>query len=222
MSTGLTEQDIQEAAAEAGISPAELKLALAEQHGLVPANADKSAGLVPQSRRGPSAAHAEAPFPWAPELAVRSVKAALEREVNVAGHMQSPTEADLVDPDTGLAYHIRAVPDGGRGALVRIDIDPSPRSGKKALAAVALVGSVVVLGIGGLFSWPWLAAAAGVGVVGGLMMRGLGRRGVGPARGIAASALLDAEAAGPPPQAFPPEVPPGAVPPPGYPGSPYG
>jgi hypothetical protein len=200
--TGLSEQELQEAAAEAGISPAELRQALAEQHGNLPAKLPQDQGIVPRSRRGPSIAHAEASIPWAPHLAVRSVRAALERQLNLRGHMQSATEADVVDTNAGLAYHIRAMPDGGHGSMVRIDIDPSPRQGKKALAAVALTTSVLILGIGGLFSWTWLGAAVAVGIVGGLLMRRLNTRGAGDARGNAAKALLDAEQAGPPPEAF--------------------
>jgi hypothetical protein len=154
-------------------------------------------------------AHAEAVLRGVdPTNAVAFVRRAIESQVGAVGHQQSPVDADVLDPKSSLCYHVRAEGDGAGGSVVRVDIDPSPRQGKKAFAAVTLIGSVVVMGIVGLFSTPWLVAAVGTGVLGTLAMRASGRRGIGDARGVAARALLEAESGaplGPPVHALPPQ-----------------
>jgi hypothetical protein len=210
----LSDQELREAAAEAGISPHELRHALAQREGVDLVRRDGDGGpasVMGPPARGSSAAHVEGPVARPPAHALAAVRASIERQTGRTGHRQGEHEADVVDDDLGLTYRVRAQDDGAGGALVRIDVDPT--SGRSARAvALAGVGGVafVLLGLGLVFGSTMLVLGAiALGGLGGLWV---GRRaaqlgrGLASARAIAGNALMEAEdeAGGAPQGALPP------------------
>jgi hypothetical protein len=189
----LSDQDIRDAAAEAGISPAELRKALAEEGRNLPAIRPGNRGLMAPSHRGASADACETALPFAPEQAARTVTESIERRLGKRGHRQSETEADILDEDAGVVYHVRAETDDAGGALVRVDIDATPRQGRRTLSYMAVAGATVVLGMVGFFTWPAWVIALGVGAGGTYWLSRQKSNGVANARAIAAEAIFDAE-----------------------------
>jgi hypothetical protein len=198
----LSDREIEEAAREAGISPAELRNALAEQAGGGALAIRRTGALLPASPRGTTAAHAESSLPYPPEQAVRAVKKQIEREIGSKGHMMGSTEADIYDEASGLIYRIQAEGDGGGGSMVRIDIDPTPLRGRRTLTSMGLgasVGLFTVAGliIPGLIGWALIAGAVGLTVLGSTSMLAMRTRSIKDSRATMARALVEAEAAAP-------------------------
>ena len=195
--TNLTEEELRQAAAEAGISPQELRLALAERHGGVPAAAPQRSMMGPPTR-GVSVTHVESRIGLPPRDALGAVRMSIERQTGKRGHAQGESEFDIVDEDQGLTYRMRASDDGNGGALVRVDIDPSSGKGTQALATTGVVGiTATLVALGWLFaaSTLWFGGLA-VGALGVLLigrsnvkLRGATRH----AHAIAAQALMEAE-----------------------------
>lgn len=206
----LSQRDIEDAAREAGISPAELRIELARQrgpagpYGAQPGKALATIGdrgLLPVSVRGISTANAESPLPFPAEQAVRAVKQSIEAQVGVRGHMMGGTQADILDEQAGVIYRVQAEDDGGGGALVRVDIDPTPMRAKRTLMAMGLgatVGLFFLSGviIPGLLGTALVGAALGLGVIGGISLGTQGGRTSRGARYIASTALVEAEYGG--------------------------
>jgi hypothetical protein len=199
----LTEDELREAAAEAGISPNELRQALAVRDGGDLARAPTSSVLGAPTR-GVAAHFTEGRIRKPPRDALAAVRASIERHIGKSGHNQGADEADVVDDDANLTYRIRSVDDGAGGALVRIDVDPSGGKGFAALSAVSTSGvTLALLGLGWLLgSTLFVLGGLGVGALGGFVIArnliGL-RISTQRAAGVAAQALVDAEegAAGP-------------------------
>ncbi|KIG18280.1 hypothetical protein DB30_01389 [Enhygromyxa salina] len=199
----LTDTEIEEAAAEAGISPAELRAALAEQAGggaiaRRGGTGLQASGMVPPSPRGVSVANAETTLPYPPEQAVRNLKHQIERAIGSTGHMMGSTEADIYDEAAGIIYRIQAESDGAKGSLVRVDIDPTPLRSRRLLTSMGLgatVGLFAVSGliIPGLIGWALIAGAVGLTALGGTAMLALRQRAIQDARAITANALVEAE-----------------------------
>ncbi len=189
----LSDQDIRDAAAEAGISPAELRSALAEQDRDLPAIPEHRGALAP-SRRGPSAAASEVNLPYAPKQALQTLREALESRVGTKGHLQGPLEADIFDEKNGVIFHLRAQGDGASGALVRVDIDPSPIKNRRTLSLIALTVGVTGLALVGLLAWPGYLAALALGLGGGYSLRTKGAApSVRTAQGFLTEAIFAAE-----------------------------
>lgn len=194
----LSDDDLRDAAAEAGISPHELRLALAEREGTDLATADGPASVMSPPERGASATHIAGPVARPPADALAAVRASIERQTGRSGHRQGEHEADIVDDDLGLTYRMRAQDDGAGGALVRIDIDPTAGRSFRNLALTGVGGiTLAVVGLAMLLgSTLLMVGGLGLGVLGGLLVgRRAGQlgRGVVNARAIASSALMDAD-----------------------------
>jgi hypothetical protein len=193
----LTEEELRQAAAEAGISPQELRLALAERHGGVPA-VSASRSLMGPPQRGMAATHVESRIGLPPRDALSAVRTSIERQTGKRGHAQGESEFDIVDEDQGLTYRMRVADDGGGGALVRVDIDPSSGKGTQALATTGVLGICATLvALGWLFaaSTLWLGGL-GIGALGGLLIGRSNlklRSATHHAHAIAAQALMEAE-----------------------------
>lgn len=198
MAAQLSDEDLREAAAEAGISPHELRSALAEREGTDLATIDGAGGLMGLPERGASATHVAGPIARPPAAALAAVRASIERQTGRTGHRQGELEADVVDDDLGLTYRMRSQDDGGGGALVRIDVDTTSGRSFRNLALAGVGGfTMTVVGLGLLMSsWLLMVGGLGLGVLGGLMV---GRRaallgsGLVNARAIAANALIEAD-----------------------------
>lgn len=195
----LSDQELREAAAEAGISPQELRHALAQREGvdLVPTAGNAPSVLGPPTR-GASATHVEGPVPRPPTQALAVVRASIERQTGRSGHRQGEHEADVVDDDLGLTYRVRAQDDGAGRALVRVDVDPtSGRAARNVAFAGVASMALLLLGVSLLIgSTVLVLGAVAMGALGGLWVgRRAARlaRGLASARAIAAHALLDAE-----------------------------
>jgi hypothetical protein len=206
--SGLSDEEIREAAAEAGISPAELREALSEQKALVELP-DRDQALAVPVRKGAVVLDARANLPQAPEDAVRNVRASIESQIGSRGHMHGAAEANVYDEERGIIYRVTGEDDGRGGALVRVDIDAAPAKGKATLATIGLGAVLSVFGLGALLfgSLTLAAVTAGIGVIGfgTLAARGRAKRvGYDQAHAIASHALVDAEERGAQPQALPP------------------
>ncbi|MEM9459979.1 MAG: hypothetical protein AAGF11_37735 [Myxococcota bacterium] len=208
----LSDQELREAAAEAGISPHELRHALAERQGTDLARPDEAHSLMGPPDRGTTATHVEGRVGQPPTQAIGSVRASIERQTGRSGHRQGELEADVVDDDLGLTYRLRTQDDGSGGALVRVDVDPTAGKSASTIAGVSIAAiTTVVLGLGWLLGSTLLGLGGlGLGVLGGLKVfrraSALGR-GIHSARAIAAHALMEAEDKAPPggsPSALPP------------------
>lgn len=194
MSADLTEQELREAAAEAGISPEELRRAMAGQNG----------ALVPTAApdRRPTVYNAENQIALPPEKAAETVRQAIERISGAKGHRQGVGKADIVDEQHGVTYRIVANKDGAGGSIVRVDVDPSAGSGNFALMAFLIGGvSLLAVGIGLLFSISmFLYGGLGVAAVGGFALGNTRRKmlaGRSYGEGVVAQAILEAEDAVP-------------------------
>jgi hypothetical protein len=204
----LSNREIEDAAREAGISPGELRSALAEQAaGGALATRGRGGrdarGVLPASTRGVTVAHAELNLPYPPEQAVRAVKKQIEREIGSRGHMMGSTEADIYDEPAGVIYRIQAEDDGGGGgAMVRVDVDPTPMRSRRTLTSMGLGASVGLFAIAGLIipglvGWALIAGAIGLTALGGTSMFAMRVRAIKDARAIIAQALVEAENAAP-------------------------
>ncbi len=170
--------EIEEVAEEAGISPVELRRALAQEHSRLPRELRADQGsLLPPPEEGTSVHHVEAVLPQSPVDAAAHVKRSIEEQIGVLGRLQRGTELVVIDERGGVVYRIRAKTDERGGALVRVDIDPGPSRGRLTLAAAALVAATTFfIGTAGLLSsLPFLMAGAAVAIFGGLAVAAVGR-----------------------------------------------
>lgn len=200
----LTDQELRDAAAEAGISPEELRQALSQRSGGGPGTAiAKSAGAAVQGYS------AQTQLALPPDRAAEGVRAAIARQVGHRGHRQGNGDIDILDDRTGMLYRIHASSDGQGGALVQVR---SERTGS-SLALAAVMFTTVALGVtalgfvlSSLMMWLGLALL----VAGGAGVLMAGGRAAGISRQselVVAQALVEAEETAPlaSPRALPPE-----------------
>lgn len=197
-SSDLSEEDLQETAAEAGLSPNELRIVLAERRGGPVAGRGSRLSPVGPPRRGVSVIQVEGRLNMEREEALAAVRSSIERQTGKRGHKQGDSEADIVDEDNGVTYRLRTAEDGAGGSLVRIDIDPSQGKGTQALVTTGVFGvTATLVAMGWLFGATvlWLVGL-GFGAIGGLVIaRSIVNlhRASGSAHSIAAQALMEAE-----------------------------
>lgn len=201
----LTEDELRDAAAEAGISPAELRQALARREGEgLPARREPA--TIAATNVTMSAMEGRVPLP--PADANEAVRLVIERRTGRRGHRQGGGRVDIVDDEQGVVFKVQSEADGAGGALVRVDVEAM--SGNFALASL-MVGalSLGLISLGYLLSTMVLLLGVLVGGIGAFAVLG-SRRKVEQARArgraIAGEALLEAEEAPPPPgtRALPP------------------
>jgi hypothetical protein len=189
--SGLSDDDVRAAAKEAGVSPIELRQALAKR--------DETA-LATTGRSG--AAAIEGGIGLEARAAITAVRERIEASTGLRGHAQGDARYDIVDSTAGLTYRIEAVSEHDGETLVRVGVDTSAGSGVLALAAAGIGGlGLTLFGLGWLFSLTTLwVLGLGAAVLGGATV---GRSGLGLAsarrRGeaIAAQALADAQSSTP-------------------------
>jgi hypothetical protein len=202
----LTDQELREAAAEAGISPEELRQALAQRSNGAPNSAlARSAGAAVQGY----SARTQLSLP--PDRAAETVRAAIAHQVGHRGHRQGNGDIDILDERAGMLYRIRSESDGQGGALVEVR---SERSGNN-LALAALMFSGVAVGVTILgFMISTIVMMLGLGLLAGSVIAIVmaGGRAAGmqkQAELVVAQALVEAEEAVPltagPPRALAPE-----------------
>ena len=201
----LTDQELREAAAEAGISPEELRQALVQRSGgpgsaLARATGTAVAGYSAQTR-----------LALPPERALEGVRTAIGRQVGHRGHRQGNGDIDILDDRTHMLYRIHADPDGQGGALVQVRTERTGSS--MALAAIMFTTVAVgVIALGFLLSSLMMWLGVGLLLAGGAGIFLAGGRASGMQRQaelVVAQALVEAEEAIPltpdPPRALPPE-----------------
>lgn len=162
--TNLSDREIAQAAAEAGISPAELRDAMAQRAGNLPARiAEQNQGIVAASTRGRSHSFVETRLDGPPTAATAHLRRYLEVKSGHKGHAQGDGQIDIPDDENGIVYRLSAQSDGAQGAIVRVDMDVSPARVAPTYLAMAspFVGGVAALGLalalGSLTSlWVWL------------------------------------------------------------------
>jgi hypothetical protein len=201
----LTDQELREAAAEAGISPEELRQALAQRSSGAPSSA------LARSASPAQGYSARTQLTLPPDQAAETVRAAIHRQVGHRGHRQGNGDIDILDDRTGMLYRIHSESDGQGGALVEVR---SERSGNNlALAAVMFSGVAVGVTILG-FMISTVLMMLGLGLLVGSVIAVVlaGGRVAGMQRQaelVVAQALVEAEEAVPltagPPRALPPE-----------------
>lgn len=186
---GFSNDDLREAAAEAGISPAELRDALVEREG--------GPKVTTALARTPGTQLAlEGAIAAAPPRALTLVRESIERQTGLGGHHQGEARYDIVNDREGLTYRVHVRSDEAGGALVRVDVDATAGAlvlsagtlGSAALLSIAigLLASVPTLWLGGF----GLAAVTGLWIAARLTRVAQARR---RAESIAAQALVDAE-----------------------------
>lgn len=160
MPEGFTDEQLREAAHEAGISPVELRNALAERAG-VPARVSTA---TPATLQGSVA--------LAVPAAISAVRRHLEQATGRTGHAQGEGRWDLVDDDAGLTYRIHATDDGAAGSLVHVNVDAGAGRGALALAGAGTGAvSLTLLAIAWLFSLTTLGiVGVAVGIAGALFV----------------------------------------------------
>lgn len=197
----LSAPELAEAAKEAGISPVELRRALARRHSTLPAELRAAQGtLLPPPPDVMSVTHVEAVLPEPPMEAARRIKRSIETQLGLMGRLEIGCDLTVPDDAHGVVYCITARSNEDAGALVRIDVDATPSRGRQTLAAAAVVAATTFfVGTAGLLSsGPFLAAGITAAVLGGLVVAGVGRTQRGTyrdARAIAARAILESEEA---------------------------
>jgi len=203
-SAKLTEAELREAAAEAGISPEELRRALAERQGDLPARIEQPTGAL-------ASTSLETRLALPPEHASETVRRLLERRSGHRGHRQGDGRIDIVDDESGVVYKISGEADGAGGSLVKVEINSMSSVGTFALGSL-IVGTFALgmIGFGYLVSsmimwFGIVAGAAGIGLLFRASRKIQDRR--AHARALAAEALLEAEMAPPvsTPVALPPQ-----------------
>ncbi|MFO0636716.1 MAG: hypothetical protein U0168_28110 [Nannocystaceae bacterium] len=184
MTQGFTNEELRDAAAEAGISPAELRDALVRR--------DPAA----MATVGPAQLETRIAAP--PARALTLVRERIEHDTGLRGHHQGEDRFDIVDDRDGVTYDIRVRNDEAGGALVRVEVVGT--SGALALAGGGLGGGAALMVLLGLIAGSTLLWLGGLGVAGiavAFTLLQLGR--VGRARrraeGIAATALAAASEA---------------------------
>ncbi|MBL9104569.1 MAG: hypothetical protein JNL82_26730 [Myxococcales bacterium] len=202
----LTEQELRDAAAEAGISPEELRQALVQRSGGTPGGAlARSSGAAVQGYTAQT--HLSLP----PDQASERVRAAIGAQVGHRGHRQGNGDIDILDDKTGMVYRIHTEGDGQGGALVHVSTE---RTGGTLALAGTMFGAATlgIIGVGWLFSLSlffWLGigllAAGGAGLFMASKRVGDNHR---QAQLVVSQALVDAEEALPaadaPPRALRP------------------
>jgi hypothetical protein len=194
--SSLTEQELREAAAEAGISPEELRRALVERN--QPAGPGKA--LV-RRMEGPETTEysAETRLELPPEQALDVVRRTLAKQVGHTGHRQGPGRADIVDDGAGVVYKLAATGDGQGGALVKVDVDAGSGRSNLALGGFILGGfSLGITAFGALLAPLIMWAGITLGVVGAaalFLAAARLRSGRKRAELIVAQALVEAEEA---------------------------
>lgn len=199
MSTGgYSDEELRQAAAEAGISPQELRVALAERDGAqVPATKGGRLGAL-VARRADNVKQVESSLAMPPRDALGAVRSSIEAQTGLHGHQQGEGRADIVDDGTGLTYRIHSETDGAGGSLVRVEVDAATGRGAQALATTGVVGiTATLVALGWLFGALTLVfGGAAVGMLGALL---IGRNALrlvqatNRAQGTAAQALVEVE-----------------------------
>lgn len=143
----LTEQELREAAAEAGISPEELRQALVQRStgAASPGPLARTSGAAVQSYSAQT--HLSLP----PDRAAEQVRSAIGKQVGHRGHRQGNGDIDILDDKTGMLYRIHSEGDGQGGALVHVATE---RTGGTMMLAGVMFGaaSLGILAVGWLFS----------------------------------------------------------------------
>ncbi len=203
-SAKLTQAELREAAAEAGISPEELRRALAERNSDLPARIESPPGVL-------ASTSLESRLELPPEQASETVRRLLERRCGHRGHRQGSGRIDIVDDESGVVYQISGEADGVGGSLVKIEINSMSSVGSFALGSF-IVGTFALgmIAFGYLVSITimWLGIIAGMTGIAFLMRAGKKiENSRAHARALAAEALLEAEVAPPVPSpvALPPQ-----------------
>jgi len=193
----LTEDELRDAAAEAGISPAELRNALAQREGEGPPARRQPATIAAGSVMSSSL---EGRVGLPPTDANEAVRAGIERRTGRRGHRQGGGRVDIVDDEQGVVFKVQSEADGAGGALVRVDVEAM--SGNVALASLMIGAlSLGLIAVGYLISTMLLllgVLTGGVGVFAVMSSRRKVEQARARGRAIAGEALLDAEDAPPP------------------------
>jgi hypothetical protein len=206
----LTEQELREAAAEAGISPEELRRALVERNSPTnPSSAGKA--LVRRPDGGDLVQYsAETRLEMPPEQALDVVRRTLGKQVGHTGHRQGPSRADIVDDSAGVVYKLAADSDGQGGALVKVDVDVGAGRSNLALGGFILGGfSLGITAFGALLAPLIMWAGITLGVVGAaalFLAAARLREGRRRAELVVAQALVEAEEAPAPALGGPPRA----------------
>lgn len=206
----LTEQELREAAAEAGISPEELRRALVQR------NDPAATTALARTARGSNELTryaAETRLDLPPERALDVVRRSLAKQVGNSGHRQGSSRIDIVDDNAGVVYKVQAENDGQGGSLVKVEVDAGAGRSNLALGGFILGGfSLGITAFGALLSTLIMWIGISVGALGAVaLFLAAARLQAGRKRAelVVAQALVEAEETpaalpGEPPRALPP------------------
>lgn len=149
--SSLSDKELEQAATEAGLSLGELKDALARREsGDV---VDKEVKLPTTKADG----KVEARFAMQPSLALNHLHRVFNQQVDYVPSRGRDGQISYVSERMGIAYRLHSESDGSpTGALVRVDIDVSPRLRTYKRRVFPMVALIAALGlISGGFSLSW-------------------------------------------------------------------
>lgn len=194
----LSDEELRDAAREAGVSPAELRHALAERDGTALDRPEQATSVMGAPVRGASMAYVEGSMAQSPSAALAAVRGSIERQTGMSGHGQGEGEADIVDDRAGLNYRLRSRSDDAGGALVRVDVDAtSAKNFRNMFAAGGIGATLLLVGLASLFGSTlfWLLGL-GAGAATALLTfrRTIAiNQALSHARGIASQALVEGD-----------------------------
>lgn len=143
----LSDQELEQTAAEAGITVGELKAALAGRDaGELPSKND-------QFTKGKTHCRVQSRFPMPPAQALSQVQRVFGQQVDHLPARGADGQVRYVNEKLGVVYRVASASDGTPGgALVSVDVDVSRRVkeyNRRTLPLLAIIGVAVLL-IGGL------------------------------------------------------------------------
>lgn len=155
--SSLSDKELAQAAAEAGISPEELKEALARRaSGEIAEKQDKSA-----TTKTHGTIHAR--FSRPPSQAFAHVHRVFSQQVDYVPTRSKDGQIRYVNKRLGFAYRLNSESDGTpTGALVRVDIDVSQRMKQfqRRILPITALGAVFFLLVGGFPASSYIAFGA--------------------------------------------------------------
>lgn len=198
-----TRAELEEMAAETGMTLEEVRRVIAENDGLGTDDQEDAYARDPQAVTGPLRGiqrhHSVQILPLRPASALREICRRLEQELGVESRRIDDASAELFDHEHGVRYHVLAERDDEYNSRVTVSLDPTPARARTMISRSGALTNAVVGGVLMLaFSFPPLLTAFTGAMVGtsfwfASRTRDRARRGLDMGRAVVASALLGME-----------------------------
>lgn len=159
--SSLSDKELAQAAAEAGISPGELKEALARR--------ESGEVVEKEAKPGSTKTHGfvQARFATQPSQALSRAHRIFNQQVDYVATRSKDGQISYVNERMGFAYRLNSESDGTpMGALVRVDIDASQRMKQLRRGMLPMLGMLILFSFlsGGTSTVSYLFIALAVGI----------------------------------------------------------